>query len=104
VPGFWRIAPGQQLAARGWNDEFVLYNNLSGDTHLLDGDSMALLAHLQTGPASLAALVAAFAGDIDPDDAAALPETIATMLDQLAGLYLVEPLVEPLIVPQDLPC
>jgi PqqD family protein of HPr-rel-A system len=108
VPGFWRIAPGQQLAARGWNDEFVLYNNLSGDTHLLDGDSMALLAHLQAGPASLAALVAAFAGDIDPDDAAALPETIATMLDQLAGLYLVEPLiepfVEPLIAPQDLPC
>jgi PqqD family protein of HPr-rel-A system len=112
VPGFWRIAPGQQLAARGWNDEFVLYNNLSGDTHLLDGDSMALLANLQTGPASLAALVATFAGDIDPDDAAALPDTIATMLDQLAGLYLVEPfvehfvepLVEPLIAPLDPPC
>jgi PqqD family protein of HPr-rel-A system len=86
VPGFWRIAPGQQLAARGWNDEFVLYNNLSGDTHLLDGDSMALLAHLQTGPASLAALV--------------------------AGLFLVEhlveppvePLIEPLIAPLDPPC
>jgi PqqD family protein of HPr-rel-A system len=104
VPGFWRIAPGQQLAARGWNDEFVLYNNLSGDTHLLDGDSMALLAHLQAGPASLAALVAAFAGDIDPDDAAALPETIAAMLDQLAGLYLIEHLSEHLIAPLDLPC
>jgi PqqD family protein of HPr-rel-A system len=104
VPGFWRIAPGQQLAARGWNDEFVLYNNLSGDTHLLDGDSMALLAHLRAGPASLAALVATFAGDIDPDDAAALPDTIATMLDQLAGLYLVENFVEPLVAPLDPPC
>ena len=95
MPGFWRIGPGQQLAARGWNDEFVLYNNLSGDTHLLDGDSMALLTHLQAGPASLAALVATFADGIDPDDAAALPETIATMLDQLAGLYLIEPLDPP---------
>lgn len=95
MPGFWRIAPGQQLAARGWNDEFVLYNDLSGDTHLLDGDSTALLAHLQAGPASLEALVATFAGDIDPDDAAALPGTIASLLDQLAGLYLIESLDAP---------
>ena len=95
MPGFWRIAPGQRLAARGWNDEFVLYNNLSGDTHLLDGDSMALLAHLQQAPASLDALVATFADGIDPDDAAALPETMATLLAQLAGLYLIEPLVTP---------
>jgi len=95
VPGLWCIAPGQLLAARGWNDEFVLYNDLSGDTHLLDGDSMALLVHLQQAPASLDALVATFADGIDPDDAAALPETMATLLAQLKGLYLIDSLVAP---------
>lgn len=95
MPGLWCIAPGQLLAARGWNDEFVLYNDLSGDTHLLDGDSMALLVHLQQAPASLDALVATFADGIDPDDAAALPETMATLLAQLKGLYLIDSLVAP---------
>jgi PqqD family protein of HPr-rel-A system len=95
VSGLWCISPGQQLAARGWDDEFVLYNDLSGDTHLLDGDSMALLAHLQQAPASVATLVATFADGLDPDDAAALPETIATLLAQLAGLFLIEPLATP---------
>lgn len=85
----WRLAPGQQLASWGWDDEFVVYNNLSGDTHLLDGDSMALLAHLQAAPASIDALVATFVASVDSDDAPALPETILSMLRQLSKLYLV---------------
>ena len=91
MPDLWQIVPGQQLATRGWDDEFVLYNNLSGDTHLLDGDSMALLTHLQRAPASLAALVATFSDGLEPDDVTALPDTIATLLDQLGKFYLVEP-------------
>jgi PqqD family protein of HPr-rel-A system len=91
VAELWRIAPGQQLAARGWEDEFVLFNNLSGDTHLLDADSMALLEQLQQGPSSAAALARTVAGDVHPDDAAELPETISSLLSQLKALYLVEP-------------
>lgn len=90
VAGLWRIAPGQQLAARGWEDEFVLFNNLSGDTHLLDADSMSLLDQLQLAPASLDALAMALGSDLLPEDRAALPDTLATMLVQLKSLYLVE--------------
>lgn len=86
----WQIASGQKLAAWGWDDEFVLYNNLSGDTHLLDADSMALLASLQRAPASLDALVAQLSVGVEPDDLAALPETMATLLAQLKKLYLVQ--------------
>lgn len=86
----WQIAPGQQLAAWGWDDEFVLYNNLSGDTHLLDADSMALLASLQSAPASIDALVAQLSDGVEPDDLAALPDTMATLLAQLKKLYLVQ--------------
>lgn len=90
MSALWQIVPGQQLAARGWDDEYVLYNNLAGDTHLLDGDSMAVLAFLQSTPVDLDALVGAFAAGITPDDAAALPETMSTLLDQLRKLHLVE--------------
>jgi PqqD family protein of HPr-rel-A system len=90
VSAVWRVAPGQQLATWGWEDEFVLYNNLSGDTHLFGGDSMAVLAHLQHIPATLDALVSAFSGDLDPDDAAALPETLTALLANLQNLFLVE--------------
>lgn len=86
----WQISPGQQLASWGWDDEFVLYNNLSGDTHLLDADSIELLALLQRGPASIDGLVDHLRESIGPDDAAALPDTLAVLLAQLKKLYLVE--------------
>lgn len=86
----WCIAPGQQLAAWGWDDEFVLYNNLSGDTHLFGEESIAVLTHLQQSPASFDALVAAFSDGLDPDDAAALPDTMTALLANLQNLFLVE--------------
>lgn len=86
----WSIAPGQQLAAWGWDDEFVLYNNLSGDTHLLDGNSVALLAQLQQAAATVPTLVAAFSDGADPEEAAALSLTVAEMLSSLQNLFLIE--------------
>jgi PqqD family protein of HPr-rel-A system len=90
VSAVWCIAPGQQLAAWGWDDEFVLYNNLSGDTHLFDGDAVAVLMHLQHTASTLDGLVAAFSDGIDPDDAAALSETMTHLLSNLQNLFLVE--------------
>jgi len=90
VSRVWCIAPGQQLAMWGWDDEFVLYNDLSGDTHLLSGDSHAILTRLQQAPATLAGLVAAFSGGVDPDDAAELPDTITALLLNLQNLFLVD--------------
>lgn len=46
----WQLVPGQSLRHRGWNDEFVVYNDLSGDTHLLGADAMGLLRLLKAGP------------------------------------------------------
>lgn len=91
MPVIWRIAPGQQLACRGWDDEFVLYNDLSGDTHLLDGDAFALIDALQAGPATVDALVAACAGDVPADQLSDVTDTIAALLAKLQHLFLVEP-------------
>lgn len=91
MPALWRVTPGQQLTHRGWQDEFVIYNNLSGDTHLIDGDALALLTQLRPAPASIAALALAVGGDLPPDDRAALPDILHAMLESLERLYLVEP-------------
>lgn len=74
----WRLVPGQLLRARQWGDEFVVYNDLSGDTHLVDAGAMDLLRQLQAG-ATLAA--AADAADLEAPDA---------MLASLANNFLIE--------------
>jgi len=51
----------QSLLVRGWDDESVVYNVSSGDTHLLNAAATAVLRCLQDAPgdsADLAALVA----------------------------------------------
>ena len=49
----WQIYPGQTLRYHRWGNESVLYNDLTGDTHLLDGDAMAVLHALGGEPHSL---------------------------------------------------
>lgn len=86
----WRVVPGQTLAFREWDGEAVLYNDLSGNTHLLDGGAIDVLQALRPGPADAATLAARLAGhaDADGDDLSAVIEDIVTML---ASLDLVEP-------------
>lgn len=52
----WRLASGQALAYRSWDDETVLYNDLSGATHLLGPAALCLLESLRAGLAASAAL------------------------------------------------
>lgn len=71
----WCLRPGQHLAYRQWDGKCVLYNDLSGDTHLLSDDALALLLALRDG-------------DIDADELAA-PE-LADLLASLRQLDLIE--------------
>lgn len=75
-PMGWRVTPGQALRWREWQGEYVLYNDLSGDTHLLGADAIDLLLALRKAPAAESAL-------IDADD--------ASLLAQLQALSLIEP-------------
>jgi PqqD family protein of HPr-rel-A system len=87
----WRVVPGQSLAFREWDQEAVLYNDLSGNTHLIDGLGIDLLLALRAGPADAATLAARLAAHVDAD-AGELTTVIEDMLAALAGLDLVEPL------------
>jgi len=86
----WCLRPGQTLQYRHWDDEYVLYNDLSGDTHLLGDAAIELLRVLQTGPASRQALAAVLEAqfDIDPLE---LDQETGELLRHLQHLYFIEP-------------
>ena len=89
----WQITPGQALRFRQFDDDFVLYNDLSGDTHLLGDGAVHVLGVLQHGPASDASLRAALDALLEPDDDTDTdpdPDPPGALLDQLASLFLIE--------------
>ncbi len=85
----WRLAPGQRLVHRCHDGECVLFNDLSGDTHLVDELTLGLLQALAEAPQSASALADGGADSPEPAD----PDTLAALdelLSSLAALYLVE--------------
>lgn len=82
----WRLSAGQRLRRRQWDGECVLYNDLSGDTHLIGPDALQLLLALQERPAGADALARALLAAGLAEDAGEVP----ALLDQLERLALVE--------------
>jgi PqqD family protein of HPr-rel-A system len=83
-PGAWRLVPGQALLHHGAGDEHLVFNDLSGDTHLLDAQAMQVLHALQAGPLTPAQLQGSCS---DADE----PEAITALLAELQDLKLVQP-------------
>lgn len=86
----WRITPGQALRFRQFDDQIVLFNDLSGDTHLLGDSAMHLLSVLQHGPAPRAALLASLAEALDCAVDPAFEAEADALLASLAGYFLID--------------
>ena len=83
------MIPGQALHHYAWDEHYLVFNNLSGDTHLLGGGAMQVLSALAAAPASTAALASRLQAELqlDPQEMDELP----VMLDELYALALIEP-------------
>jgi len=57
----WSVISDQALHFRSWCDEFVVYNSLSGDTHLLGATAAHVLLRLQQSPSDVAMLATSIA-------------------------------------------
>jgi PqqD family protein of HPr-rel-A system len=57
----WRVISDSALRFRFWDDEFVVYNSLSGDTHLLGLTAAQILLKLQQAPSTAIALTESLA-------------------------------------------
>ena len=87
----WRGVPASALEWRSWDDEFVVYNDLTGSTHRLDAVAARILQELSRQPATLDEIVSQLATDLgtEPDDG--LHTWAAQVLDLFRRLDLVEP-------------
>ena len=52
----WRVISDSALHFRCWDNEYVIYNKLSGDTHLLGQTAGMILLRLQENPTNLMTL------------------------------------------------
>ena len=86
----WRLVNGQSLRYRCWDDEAVLYNDLSGATHLLGPAALCVLDALRLAPASAAARASSLLDTFDTD-AATLGDELEALLGELSALSLIEP-------------
>jgi PqqD family protein of HPr-rel-A system len=57
----WQVIPDQEVNCCSWDDEFVFYNRLSGDTHLLSSTATQILLELRQSPLNVLLLTKALA-------------------------------------------
>jgi PqqD family protein of HPr-rel-A system len=79
------------LPLRVWDGEVVVYNPLSGDTHLLDVLTGELLRVIIAGPATVPALRAAAAMLLEVPDDESLGQHVGQALAALDESGLIEP-------------
>lgn len=100
------MSAGQSLRRQDWDGEAVLFNDLSGATHLLSPLAIWLLERLEAAPDDIPGLVSALDAElaaealedgVDGADADALAdaaldrERLADLLADLHALDLIEP-------------
>ncbi|MFQ5958848.1 MAG: HPr-rel-A system PqqD family peptide chaperone [Alphaproteobacteria bacterium] len=82
----WRLPEGVRLLWKTWGDEVVVFNTSSGQTHLLDPLSGAVLESIEASPMTVAQLTGRLAErfDLAPDaDLARRAEAICSRFDDL---------------------
>lgn len=90
----WQLHPAQTLRLRSWEDEAIVYNDLSGDTHLLSADAADVLTRLRARPVDEAGLAADCAAAWGLPDDDALRAQLHELLTALQGLALVAEVTE----------
>ena len=88
----WRLCvPAGQLAWRQWDGELVVYNPVSGATHVLDIASSEVLRGLIEAPAGRDGLAGRLAALLDVDLNAETLSATDKILEDLDRLGLAEP-------------
>ena len=86
----WCLTRGVKLLWRSWDDEVVVYNVTSGQTHLLDAFSAAVLKEIEASPRTLEQLAGHFTESLDTDRDALAPR-LAEITSRFRELGLTEP-------------
>lgn len=85
-----RLAPDAKLLWRRWDDEFVVFNDASGDTHLLETVSGTLLQRIAEGPVDQETLCGLAAKTLGVAAEEVDPDSVERVVDELRRLGLVD--------------
>lgn len=85
----WHVIAPDALHTRAWDNEVVVYETTSGNTHLLDAVTARVLATVANAPADTTAIAQTLA-DLWPENPAELVhEQVDAILAGLAGISLI---------------
>jgi PqqD family protein of HPr-rel-A system len=84
-----RLAQRAALHWYQWAGEFVVFDEASGRTHLLDAWAACALLNVERAPVDLQLLARQVARDMHVDDDT-VAECLPSILEQLAGIGLIE--------------
>jgi PqqD family protein of HPr-rel-A system len=87
----WRLRTGQSLRMLAGDDESVVYNDQSGETHLLNAIAISMLEHLRKGPDSFTGMCSALTQAWEFDSETELQRVVLALTDELRDLSLIEP-------------
>lgn len=87
----WQSASGPAIPARWWDGDCVVYNRLSGDTHVLDVVTGEVLRSVLSGPLPAADVRRRLAAFLEVPDDAQIADTVGKILNHLDELGLIEP-------------
>jgi PqqD family protein of HPr-rel-A system len=88
----WRVSTTAQLPMRNWDGDYVVYNPLSGNTHILDIVTGEVLKVIAAGPARASSLCRRVADFLElPPDDDNLSGHVGEILGVLDDLGLIEP-------------
>jgi PqqD family protein of HPr-rel-A system len=87
----WSVAASSGLHWRCWDDRWVVFDEGSGQTHLLEPLCAAILLLLEEGAADPDTLKCRIVGETSIPDRPALAGDLQASLEQLAGVGLVRP-------------
>ena len=90
----WKVSGAGKLRWRCWDGEYVVFNPLTGDTHLLDVVAGGVLMDILAGPATVNELIGRAAEFLDVESDQALSSHVENILQRLDELGLVELVAE----------
>ena len=86
----WSTVSPARLTFTSWDDDdlAVVYDRVTGDTHLIQSSAIEILRRVAKSPASAEAIEQELADVVSAEDRDKLPEFIATTLLQLRDMGL----------------
>ena len=87
----WRVPDKGQLPLRDWNGDYVVYNPLTGNTHVLDIVTGEVLKAIMVAPVTSQELCQRVAEFLDVPNDARAADNVDEILAVLDELGLIEP-------------